>query len=369
LIRWIELEGVRNLSDQRVEFEPGLNLVAGANAQGKSSLLEAVYLLGTTRSFRTGRPEQAVRHGLERLILRGEAERGRAGVLLALMIGRQQRKTRVDGRPAGLEDYLGKLDVVAFSSRALRTLVGAPAERRRFLDRGAALLGAGHIRALRDFRRALAQRNRLLSDLRDRGAPPTAARAALEPWNGPLASAAAEVSGGRRDFALALAARVGEAPSRLLPERCQLEVAYRPGPGYDALDGEDGRRALERRLEACLEDDLRLGYTTTGPQRDDLTLKLEGKDLLAFGSSGQLRATMIALLLAQMEIIRERKGSYPVLLLDDVDSDIDEERYATLMESLGGSFQAIVATSKGSLAGVEPRRRLLLEDGRARPLA
>jgi DNA replication and repair protein RecF len=290
-------------------------------------------------------------------------------VLLALMLGRRLRETRVDGRPVGVETYLGQLDVVAFSSRSLRALIGAPAERRRFLDRGAALLGAGHIRALRDFRRALAQRNRLLSDLGRRGAPRAAAEAALAPWTAPLVSAAALVAGGRRDFCEALAARVESAPSRLLPERGQLEVAYRPGPGYDAPDGEGGRRALERRLEACVDDDLRLGYTTTGPQRDDLTLKLEGKDLLAFGSSGQLRATMIALLLAQMEIIRERKGSYPVLLLDDVDSDIDEERYATLMKSLGGSFQAIVATSKGSLPGVEAQRRYLLEEGHARPQA
>jgi DNA replication and repair protein RecF len=310
-----------------------------------------------------------VRHGAERLILRGRAERGSVPVLLALALGRKQRETRVDGQSVRVEEYLGRLDVVAFSSRSLRSLVGAPAERRRFLDRGAALLGAGHIRALRDFRRALAQRNRLLSDLRDRGVVGRAAAERLGPWTGPLAEAAAQVAAGRRDFSAALVSRVGEVPSRLLPERDQLEVAYRPGPGYDSPDGEDGRTALERRLEACLADDLRLGYTTTGPQRDDLVLKLGGKDLLAFGSSGQLRATMIALLLAQMEIIRERKGSYPVLLLDDVDSDIDEERYATLMESLGGNFQAIVATSKGSLPGVAAQRRLLLEEGHARPLA
>lgn len=368
MIRWIEVDGVRNLADQRIEFEPGLNLAAGANAQGKSSLLESVYLLGTTRSFRTERPEQAIRHGRDGLVLRGRAERRAVPVLLALSLGRGRRETRVDGRSVGIESYLGRLDVVAFSSRSLRALVGAPAERRRFLDRGAALLGAGHIRALRDFRRALAQRNRLLSDLRDRGVGGKAAEAKLGPWTRPLAEAAAQVARGRRDFTEALVSRVGRVPSRLLPERDDLEVAYRPGPGYDACDGEDGRRALERRLEACLPDDLRLGYTTTGPQRDDLVLRLGGKDLLAFGSSGQLRATMIALLLAQMEIIRERKGSYPVLLLDDVDSDIDEERYATLMESLGGSFQAIVATSKGSLPGVAAQRRLLLEEGRARPI-
>ena len=152
MIRWIEVERLRNLADQRIEFEPGLNLATGANAQGKSSLLESVYLLGTTRSFRTERPEQAVRHGEERLIVRGQAERGTVTVLLALLVGRRVRETRVDGRPVGLEAYLGRLDVVAFSSRTLRALVGAPAERRRFLDRGAALSGAGHIRALRDFR-------------------------------------------------------------------------------------------------------------------------------------------------------------------------------------------------------------------------
>jgi DNA replication and repair protein RecF len=259
--------------------------------------------------------------------------------------------------------------VVAFSSRLLRALLAAPAERRRFLDRGAALIRVGHLRAMRDHRRALAQRNRLLSGLRESGASPAAARRAVTPWNEPLAAAGSVVSEGRAEFTRDLARGVREVPSRLLPEKGELEVAYRPGGGYDSPDGEDPRASLERRLAERLDDDLRIGYTTPGPQRDDLSLRWKGKDLLAYGSSGQLRAALIALLLAQMEITRERKGSYPLLLLDDVDSDIDEVRYATLMESLGEAFQAIVATSKSSLPGLSARRTFLLESGRARPAA
>jgi DNA replication and repair protein RecF len=245
-------------------------------------------------------------------------------------------------------------------------MLGGPPERRRFLDRGAALLRPGHIRSLRDFRRALAQRNRLLGELREREVPQGAAREALRPWDEVLVRGAAPLVEGRADFVRSLAEKVRGVTRRLLPERDKLELAYRPRPGYDSAGGEDYGATLGQRLAGGVAGDLRLGYTVAGPQRDDLALRVEGKDLWTFGSSGQLRATMIALLLAQMELIRERRGAYPVLLLDDVDSDIDEARYARLMESLQGDFQAVVATSKGSLPGVAARRRLLMEAGRAR---
>lgn len=357
------MEGVRNLEGQRIEFVPGLNVVSGRNAQGKSSLLEAVYLLGTTRSFRTERPEQAVRHGAPHLTVRGEAVRGSTSVLLALRLGPGVRETRVAGEPRGLEAYLGSLDVLAFSSRAVRVLVGAPAERRRFLDRGAVLLGVGHLRALRDFRRALAQRNRLLRDLAGKNYPLNRARDLLRPWDNAVAIAGTSVATGRAAFAGALAEKTPEVPARLLPEKDELEVAYRSGARYDAQDPEAYGPALERRLADRLSEDLRLGYTVTGPQRDDLVLRLGGRDLLTFGSSGQLRATLISLILAQVEIIRERKGGSPVILLDDVDLDIDEGRYATLMELLGQHEQALVATSKGSHPGDRSGRRFVVVSG------
>jgi DNA replication and repair protein RecF len=369
LIRWIEVEGVRNLDDQRVAFASGLNVVSGRNAQGKSSLLEAIYLLGTTRSFRTERPEQAVCHGAPHLTVRGEAVRGAVPVLLALRLGPGVRETRVAGEPTDLEAYLGSLDVVAFSSRTVRILVAAPVERRRFLDRGAVLLGVGHLRALRDFRRALAQRNQLLRDLAGRNYPLERARSLLQPWDAAVARAGATVATGRAAFAGALAEKVPEVPDRLLPEKDELEVAYRPGAGYDAQDPEACGPTLERRLADRLSEDLRLGYTVTGPQRDDLVLRTGGRDLLTFGSSGQLRATLIALLLAQVEIIRERKGGCPVLLLDDVDLDIDAGRYATLMGWLEGYDQAVVATAKGGHPDDSTGRRIVMVAGRAHEAA
>jgi DNA replication and repair protein RecF len=205
----------------------------------------------------------------------------------------------------------------------------------------------------------------LLKEIGDSRTGERRARELLRPWNDTLSTAAAAVVAARREFALDLDSRARNVPEKLLPECADVRVAYRPSPGYDSGAREGYEAALRSRLAARVADEIRLGYTVAGPQRDELSLTVAGKDLLIYGSSGQQRAALIALLLAQMELTRERKGAYPVLLLDDVDSDIDEARIATLLDGLGESFQAVVATSKGSLPGADARLRLTMKNGRA----
>ncbi len=350
----MRVSGFRNLADQEIRFEPGLNLLTGDNGEGKSSVLEAVYLLGTSRSFRTSRLFEVVRIDGGPARVSGDGEN--PGESLAVLIGRQERLYVRHGKTVPPSEYIGTLDVVALSSEIVQGFRRQPSERRRFLDRMALSTYPGYLDELRELRRACAQRAALAAS----GARGGERRA----WDARAAELAIPVARRRREMAEALEGHLREAARSTFPEGRSAAVRLVSRPAYTPVD--EGRYVEDlTAVFAAQEPAGGRRETPAGPLRDDLTIEVEGKDLLRFGSAGQVRSLVTAAALAEMNRLLTIKGRYPVLVLDDADADLDEGRYASLVSALGAGAQVFAAASKGGFAAGagEAARRFAVRRG------
>lgn len=346
---WLErlqADRFRNLKAVAVDLPAGLALITGRNGQGKTSLLEAAYLLGTARSFRTSRTEETIAREGGPARVAGRAG-GLAGpVRLAVSLDAGERRLFVDDVERPVDVFLGRLDLVALPSDSARILRDGPDGRRRFIDSGIVGLGAGFLADLGEYRRALAERNALL---RKGGGDRH-----LDAWDEQLAEAAARLHRRRRAYVLELACRLGEAERALLAPEETIGLRYRPSPAAsEERDPSEFSAVYRDALKRGRGRDLALGFTSDGPHRDDLETTFAGADIRRFGSAGQLRATMIALCAGKLSLLRERHRESPLFLMDDFDSDLDEIRVRSLIDFLSaGGFQALLASSKvGTLEG------------------
>ncbi|HEX4825963.1 MAG TPA: DNA replication and repair protein RecF [Candidatus Polarisedimenticolaceae bacterium] len=343
-LKRLHAEKIRNLKAVAVDLPAGLALIAGRNGQGKTSLLEAAYLLGTTRSFRTGRTDEIVAREGGPGRIAGEVAGLSGSSKLTVVLDSGIRRLFVDDVERPIDAYLGRLDLVALPSDSARVLRDGPDGRRRFIDSGIAGLRPGFLADLGDYRRALAERNALLR--RGGGA------AHLDAWDEQLTEAASRLHRQRRAYVLELGCRLGEAERALLAPEEEIVLRYRPSPSASAeRDPAEFAGTFREALARSRGRDLALGFTSEGPHKDDLETVFAGADIRRFGSAGQLRATMIALCAGKLSLLKERHQESPLFLMDDFDSDLDEIRVRSLIDFLSaGGFQALLASSKvGSL--------------------
>jgi DNA replication and repair protein RecF len=265
---------------------------------------------------------------------------------LAVIQDGPRRALLADSQEQPFEEYIGRLGLVDLTAGRMEVLRGGPDERRRFLDRGILGVQPSFLLVIGEYRRVRAQRNALLRGLLSSGAR-TGTRE-LDAWDQRLSQAAGQLHRKRREYTLLLSSCLGEPARRIYREETDLLIRYQPSPSA-------AREAEPREYETVLlealrknrERDIGLGYTASGPHRDDLIVELDGVDLRKFGSAGQVRGAMVALKLAKLARLKEVLGESPIFLMDDFDSDLDEKRAAFLAHYLHeGQFQAIVATSK-----------------------
>ncbi len=366
-LRHLQADRLRNLRAVAVDLASGLTLVTGRNGQGKTGLLEAVYLLGTGHSFRTRRLDEAVAWDGGPLRVSGRVVGLTGEASLAVIVDDRERRLVADGSDTDLERFLGRLDLVALPSDAGRLLREGPDARRRFLDGGVVGLRASFLRDLGEYRRHLAERNALLRTARHE---PGSRSREFEVWEERLAAAAGRVHRSRREYSVRLAASLGDGERMLFPAGERLVLRYRPSPApAEDRDPSEYPERFSRALARSRNRDVALGFTAEGPHRDDFHVELDGVDLRRFGSAGQVRAAVIALGLGKLGLLREERRESPVFLMDDFDSDLDEVRAAALAAFLQeGRFQAVLATSKEGLAGTlgVPFRKIRMDGGTAR---
>lgn len=355
----LEAINFRNLAGTS-EFSPGLNVIHGANAQGKSSWLEAIYLLATTKSFRTAHPREVINHTTTEAILRGTVQREHLTKDLQLLITEQTKQTFVNGKREAVARYLGNLDAIAFTADELEVVRGAPERRRHFLDRGVFATLPSYLGTLNEYNRVLKQKNALLREAAD-AEDPARYFDLLQPWNDQLVALGTEIYQARTAYVEKLRAALN--PNLFQAE--EIAIRYK-----SSLEGKgdlgDYGNLLRERLQVRLKNEIAVGHTLVGPHRDDLEILFDGYEIARYGSSGQQRSALLILDLAQMSVYHQTFEEYPIFLVDDLDAELDRTRIEILLSFLEGKAQTLVSTSKRGVADRFRRqaRTLFVERGR-----
>jgi DNA replication and repair protein RecF len=329
-VRGLELNDLRNVRSAGLELGPGLNVFLGSNAQGKTTLLEAVGLLARGRSFRTEDARSLIRRGATRLQARGTSASNGRETSLEVELGADGRRLRVDGRVVPPREYNGRLEVIVYSTDRLRVIHGPMRERRVYLDRGASALWPAYRQVHREFERVLEQRNAALEGR----------RRDLPAWNERFAELGGRLRFRRAEYVRRLSAAL-EDGYRPRGERYGIAIQPEAGAGSE----ETHRRALERQLHESQGREQAAGRTLVGPHRDTIAFLVDGEEASERASSGQARSLLLALALATLALYREERGESAVALLDDLDSELDEERAALLCQEVAERGQALVTTA------------------------
>jgi len=370
VLEHLAIRDVRNLA--RVEFDPAprLNVICGNNGQGKTSILEGIYLLATSRSFRTAKLQEVVGHGADCASVRGTfGERSDDVERLAARrqsVGLQagRRELRIDEEPpASLTHYATRSPVVVFDPSQMTMSTGPAAGRRRLLDRVTLFADVGLSVHRSRYNRALKARQRLLLPI----GPAAASTDELVAFEALLAAHGAAITAARKKASEQLGSELCSAFERIAQPGLQLTVSYKPG---GCTDSSEARHELARRRRGDAQR-RRAGF---GPHLDDLDIRIDGHPARAVGSQGQHRAITLALKMAELGCIAAARGLLPVFLLDDVSSELDPDRSQALLDYLATvRCQIFVTTTRRdlvvapSLSGRD-RLDLQVEAGRVAPV-
>lgn len=344
----------RNYSSCELSLPSMINVFYGANAQGKTNLLEAIFYSAFGLSHRTTAEEELLRLGTEAMAAGVEYESYSGRHEVKLKKYRQQERWKkeilLDGAKVRPREHYGALNAVMFSPEDLQLVKGEPALRRRFFDMQISQTDPVYYDLLVKYNRVLLQRNRLLKELRDDGG----SDAALRPWDEEFIRLAAGITKKRLSALAKLEGIAGDIYASITSNKEQLAVRYELKANNSQLlypaDGADcGEDFYRRSLAERQRIDILRGNTGVGPHRDDLQLLLNGTSLRSFGSQGQQRSGALALKLSQLEYVRRQLGEFPVLLLDDVMSELDNSRRAQLLRFIDGRVQTFITVNDREL--------------------
>ena len=341
----LEARGFRNLRGKTV-CGNGLNILLGDNGQGKTNWLEAIYLLATTRSFRTAKLSETINFDERLAVVVGRVFQSKEiQHELRVVLEGNTKAFSVNGKRETAGRYLGELHAVVFNADELEIVRGTPENRRRFLDESITAIHPPYVQTVVDYNRVIRQKNTLLQTARDSEFSIEKTAEALEPWNEQLTGLAAKVHRSRERYVH----RLGEALENDLFGDRNITIRYASSL-EDKGDLEDYAALIAERLRLRVQAELVAGHALIGPHRDDLEILMEGRDIRKYGSSGQQRSAFLMLQLANIEIYNAQRGEYPLFLLDDIDAELDYNRIGHLLEYLNGKTQTFVTTSKGSFA-------------------
>lgn len=346
----------RNLEE--VTFSPaqGTNLILGENAQGKTNLLESIWMFSGQRSFRARRESELIRFSqpffrLEATFFDGEREQ-----TAEIAIGEKKLVTKNGIKQKSLSQLSGEFPMVVFSPEHLSLIKDGPAERRRFLDSAIGQLYPDYTEALLSYQKALAQRNALLPDLRQN----SSLYSLLEVWDQTLANWGGRVMLLRGRYCNRLLEAAAAFYEGISSGREAFSIAYQPSVEIEGDSEKELRTAFLKALEKTRREDIQTGVTGVGPHRDELLIALSGNSARQFGSQGQQRSCVLALKLGEGQVLRSRLEREPIVLLDDVMSELDSGRKQYLAQQLTGR-QVLITCCESGIVG---EKVFLMEGGR-----
>lgn len=331
IIKSLELENFRNYENLILEFDGSTNILFGDNAQGKTNILEAIYIAGTTKSHKSSKDKDVIKFNSEESHIRMVVEKKEIPYKIDMHLRKSKAKAvAVNGMPIKkAAELLGIVNIVFFSPEDLNIIKNGPAERRRFIDMELCQLDKFYLYNLTNYNKIVNQRNKLLKDiyfnddLKD----------TLDIWDSQLVSYGSKIIERRESFINQLNEIVYDIHKKLSGEKEEIRIQYDPNISIDQY---------EKKLKENREKDIKLKMTSTGPHRDDIGFYFGDIDIRKFGSQGQQRTTALSLKLSEIELVKKMTGDNPVLLLDDVLSELDSNRQNYLLNSID-DVQTIVS--------------------------
>ncbi|WP_395350832.1 DNA replication/repair protein RecF [Levilactobacillus parabrevis] len=352
----LQLQHFRNYPSADLKLGPGINVLLGENAQGKTNLLEAIYVLALTRSHRTANGHDLVNWEAKTAKVSGRVVKAVGSVPLELTFSRQGKRAKVNHlEQARLSQYIGQLNVILFAPEDLAIVKGAPTVRRRFMDMEFGQMNPRYLYNLSQYRTLLKQRNRYLKDLQHKQNRDLLFLSVLSDQ---LAAYGAEIIAQRLRMLHKLEHWAQAIHAEISQQKEELTFHYATQVPEDQLTDPDTICAALTQLYKDHQDkELYRGTTLVGPHRDDLHFRVNGKNVQTFGSQGQQRTTALSVKLAEIDLMKEETGEYPVLLLDDVLSELDDARQTHLLKAIQDKVQTFITTT--SLSGIT---RQLIKD-------
>lgn len=356
-IKSLKLVSFRNYDYQIVDFPMQITLVSGTNGQGKTNLVESVVVAATTKSPRTSNMSELVKDGSAETLVEILLDRKFGQMNLSFTINAKgEKKFFINSNPVSkMSDVFGNLVVVYFSPDDLKIVSASPDKRRDFMDTDISELSGSYYNLIQRYNKVLLQRNKLLKTERDRAL----LLAQIGVWDEQLAQIASLIVKTRKSFIEKLKVPAKEALKYISSSKDDLEIEY---VGVKGTSAEEIKEELLKSLKFNLERDIELGYTSVGPHRDDIYFGLNGKDARNFASQGQQRSIVLALKFAELEIFEKELGEEPILVLDDVFSELDTTRQRRLYEKMS-KYQTIITGTQFKFKPVSNYETIRVKEG------
>lgn len=344
-IKRLKLKNFRNYDMMNINFSNKLNIIHGDNAQGKTNIIEAIFLCASGRSHRTPRDQEMMRTGAECFEVNMILSKNSSEEEIDILYNNKERKrikiNEITVKKTG--DLMGHLNAVIFSPEDLMIIKQGPAERRRFIDITISQMKPAYFYELQQYAKIMFQRNTTLKNADSERIDENM----LDVWDRHIARTGAKIISERMSLIKRLDSFAGLRHEKLTNHSELLNLLYKPSIAFNKNAAiEDIEAAFKRTLYKNRQEELRRGATLAGPHRDDIDILLNGENTKTYGSQGQQRTSVLSIKLAEIDLIREETGEFPVLLLDDVLSELDERRKEYLMDSIDGLQAFITCTDK-----------------------
>ncbi|TYR80312.1 DNA replication/repair protein RecF [Priestia megaterium] len=348
-IKEIELTNYRNYQKVNVAFENKVNVILGENAQGKTNIMESIFVLSMAKSHRTSNDKELIRWECDYAKISGSVEKARGPVTLDLIISTKGKKAKYNHiEQQRLSQYIGAVNTVMFAPEDLNLVKGSPQVRRRFIDMEIGQVSPVYMHDLSRYQKILQQRNQYLKQLQTRKQSDLSL---LDVLTMQLTEMAAKILKKRFEFLKLLQQWADPIHSGISRGLETLRIEYKNS--IDVSEEVDLSKMIEayhEKFDKIRSREIDRGVTLAGPHRDDLIFFVNDKDVQTFGSQGQQRTTALSLKLAEIELINQEIGEYPILLLDDVLSELDDFRQSHLLNTIQGKVQTFVTTT--SIEGI-----------------
>ena len=335
----IKLTNFRNYDSLSLSFHPKLNIFIGHNAQGKTNLLEAIYFLSLAKSHRTSKDKELIQFDSEEAYINGSITTQNSTLPLSISVSKSGKRAKVNHlESAKLSQYIGHLNTVLFAPEDLNIVKGSPQVRRKFINMECGQISKIYLNQLSSYNKVLAQKNQYLKSR-------NVDSIMIEVLNEQLAEHASLIILKREQFISAIERHASKIHGDISNGRETLKVIYKPNIKYQSSEPKALKEEITALLAENLSKEIERGTSLVGPHRDDIGFTINDFDVQTYGSQGQRRSTALSVKLAELELIHEEVGEYPVLLLDDVLSELDEVRQAHLLTSIRNRVQTFVTTT------------------------